>query len=57
MPGRVLRESSLMQIFVSDGWETAAFTPGRSFALEHGWLNAANDTLTLTNAGYSTAFT
>jgi len=52
----VLREASLLQIFASDGWETSAFTPGRSYALEHGWLNAATDTLTLTNAGFSAAF-
>jgi len=56
LPGRVLREASLLQIFASDGWETSAFTPGRSYALEHGWLNAATDTLTLTNAGFSAAF-
>jgi len=52
----VLREASLVQIFASEGWDTTAFTPGRSYALEHGWLNAATDTLTLTNAGYSAAF-
>jgi hypothetical protein len=56
LPGRVLREASLVQIFASEGWDTTAFTPGRSYALEHGWLNAATDTLTLTNAGYSAAF-
>jgi hypothetical protein len=54
-PGRVLREASLLQIFSSDGWETTEYKPGRSYAVEHGWLNAATDTLTLTNAGYSAA--
>ena len=55
VPGRVLREASLLQIFSSDGWESTEYKPGRSYAVEHGWLNAATDTLTLTNAGYSAA--
>lgn len=56
MPGRVLREASLLQVFASEGWETSEFKPGRSYALEHGWLNAAPETLTLTHAGYNAAF-
>jgi hypothetical protein len=56
MPGRVLRETSVLQIFPSEGWEATEYQPGRSYALEHGWLNAALDTLTLTSAGYSAAF-
>jgi hypothetical protein len=56
MPGRVLREATVQQIFPSDGWPSAEYQPGRAYALEHGWLNAALDTLTLTSAGYSAAF-
>ena len=56
VPGRVLRETSLLQIFSSDGWAFTEYKPGRTYAVEHGWLNAALDTLTLTNAGYSAAF-
>ena len=57
-PGRVIREASLSQVFPSDGWDDTGYEPGRSYALEHGWLNAANDTLTLTltQAGYTAAF-
>lgn len=55
MPGRVLRETSLLQIFPSDGWPSTEYDPGRAYAVEHGWLNPAMDTLTLTNAGYSAA--
>jgi hypothetical protein len=57
VPGRVLREASLLRIFASDGWDLTEFKPGRAYALEHGWLDAANETLTLTDAGYSAAFT
>ncbi len=56
MPGRVLREANLLRLFSSDGWDTVEYQPGRSYALEHGWLNAAMDTLTLTSAGYTAAF-
>ncbi len=56
MPGRVLREASLQRILSSDGWNPEGYDPGRSFALEHGWLSAATDTLTLTFAGYTAAF-
>ncbi len=56
MPGRVLREASLLQIVSSDGWNEGEYQPGRAYALDHGWLNAAADTLTLTSAGYSAAF-
>ncbi|HUZ72168.1 MAG TPA: hypothetical protein VMU87_04225 [Stellaceae bacterium] len=56
MPGRVLRETSLLQIVSADGWNAAEYQPGRTYALEHGWLNASVDTLTLTSAGYSAAF-
>lgn len=56
VPGRVLRETSLLQIFSSDGWNPTEYQPGRAYALEHGWLNAATDTLTLTFAGYTAAF-
>jgi hypothetical protein len=56
MPGRVLREATVQQIFPSDGWQAVEYQPGRAYALEHGWLNAALDTLTLTAAGYTAAF-
>jgi hypothetical protein len=57
-PGRVLREASVSQVFSSDGWDATGYPPGRSYAVEHGWLNAATDTLTLTltHAGYTAAF-
>jgi hypothetical protein len=56
VPGRVLRDTSLLQIFSSDGWESTEYKPGRVYAVEHGWLSAATDTVTLTAAGYSAAF-
>jgi hypothetical protein len=57
MPGRVLREASLVRIFSSDGWQSGEYQPGRDYALERGWLSGAVDrTLTLTAAGYTVAF-
>lgn len=57
VPGRVLREASLMRIFSSNGWDAAEYRPGRDYALEHGWLSGTGgDTLTLTSAGYTVAF-
>lgn len=57
MPGRVLRDASLMRIFSSDGWNVAEYRPGRDYAVAQGWLSGTiDDALTLTSAGYTVAF-
>jgi hypothetical protein len=57
MPGRALREASLLRVFSSDGWDSCEYKPGRDYAVEQGWLDGVIDhTLTLTSAGYTAAF-
>jgi hypothetical protein len=55
-PGRVLTDASLLRIFSSDGWKAAGYQLGLLHAVEHGWVSAASDTLTLTTAGFAAAF-
>jgi len=54
-PGRVLNASVLLALMAAQGVGPAELERAVSYAEEHGWLGVAADTLTLTQAGYTTA--
>ena len=55
MPGRMLTASAVHALLAPQGVSPAEFTAAVTYAEEHGWLRAATDTLTLTQAGYAVA--
>lgn len=55
MPGRMLAASAVHALLAPQGVGPAEFTAAVTYAEDHGWLRAANETLTLTQAGYMVA--
>lgn len=57
IPGRILKDESLLRIFAGEGWTLPEYDPGRAYAVEHGWLATARaDSVILTSDGYRAAF-
>jgi hypothetical protein len=54
-PGRVLAASAVHALLAPQGLSPAEFAAALSYAEERGWLRAANESLTLTQAGYAVA--
>jgi len=54
-PGRMLAATALHALLSPQGVTSTEFERAVSYAKEHGWLRAADGTLTLTQAGYAVA--
>ncbi len=54
-PGRMLAESALRSLLAPHGVSASEFSAAVIYAEHHGWLRAADGTLTLTQAGYAAA--
>jgi hypothetical protein len=55
MPGRMLAASAVHALLAPQGVSPAEFSAAVNYAEEHGWLKTANESLTLTQAGYAIA--
>ncbi len=56
-PGRMLAESAVRALLAPHGVGPSQFSAAVIYAEQHGWLRAADGTLTLTQAGYAAATT